>query len=114
MNICVYGSVNNDIDKSYIEYGEVLGKKIAEKNYGLVFGGMKDGIIGAVARGILANNRSVPIIGIMPEFFKETRSDSIFENCTEFIFTKNVSERKNEMKEKADAIIVAPRRNWNF
>lgn len=108
MNICVYGSVNSKINQSYIQCAELLGKKIAERNHGLIFGGMKEGILGAVARGVLASNKNVPIIGIVPEFFRETKKDDIFEDCTEILFAKNVSERKAKMKERADAIIVAP------
>ena len=79
MNICVYGAVNDNIDKSYKEYVKQLGKKIAERNYGLVFGGMKDGMLGAVATGASFNS-NIPIIAIMPEFFKETKKSDIFEN----------------------------------
>ena len=50
-NICIYGAVNNKIDKLYIEKGIELGKRIAEENMGIVFSGMKSGISGAVAEG---------------------------------------------------------------
>ena len=38
MNICVFGSSSEQIDKIYLESAEHLGKKIAEKGYNLVFG----------------------------------------------------------------------------
>ena len=47
--ICVYGAVNSKIDDSFKKIGLELGKMIAEKNYGLVYSGMKEGISGAVA-----------------------------------------------------------------
>ena len=107
MNICVYGAVNDNIDKSYKEYGKQLGKKIAERNYGLVFGGMKDGMLGAVATGASFNS-NIPIIAIMPEFFKETKKSDIFEKCTQIIFTKDISERKKQFIQHSDAIIITP------
>ena len=36
MNICVFGSSSEQIDKIYLESAEHLGKKIAEKGYTLV------------------------------------------------------------------------------
>ena len=51
MNICVFGSSSEQIDKIYLESAEHLGKKIAEKGYNLVFGAGKYGVMGASARG---------------------------------------------------------------
>ena len=51
MNICVFGSSSEQIDKIYLESAEHLGKKIAEKGYNLVFGAGKYGVTGAYARG---------------------------------------------------------------
>lgn len=106
-NICVYGSVNNKIDSTYIKYAEELGKKISDKNFNLIFGGMKNGLLGGVARGFY-NAKNSKIIAIMPEFFKETKKDEIFNSCDEIIYTKNINERKEKFKEIADAIVVLP------
>ena len=54
------------------------------------------------------------IIGVMPEFFKEKKKDEIFEGCTEKVFAKNISERKEIMKKKSDAIIITPGRVGTF
>lgn len=105
--ICVYGAVNDKIDDSFKQAGIELGKMIAKRNYGLVYSGMKSGISGAVAKGV-ATKQGTVILGVMPEFFRETKRNEIFEECTEEIFTKDVSERKEVMKKKSDAIIVAP------
>ena len=105
-NICVYGAVKSEVDDYYIEKGYELGKMIAEKNYGLVYSGMKDGITGAVAKGV-AETSNMPVIGVMPEFFKE-RNIEAYEGCTEKIYTNDISERKRIMKDKSDVIIITP------
>ena len=69
--------------------------------------GMKEGFSGAVAKGTFSIGQ-VPIIGVMPEFFKETKQEEMFEHCTEQIFAITIAERKEIMKQNADAIIVAP------
>lgn len=105
--ICVFGSVNNSIDDKYKKAGIYLGKRIAKENYGLIYSGMKNGMSGAVAKGVKEES-NMPIIGVMPEFFKTTKVNEIYDGCTEKIFTDNISKRKEIMKEKSDAIIVTP------
>ena len=52
MKICVYGAASSEIDKSFLEAGEELGRKMVERGHGLVFGGGANGMMGAVARGV--------------------------------------------------------------
>jgi len=104
MNICVYGASSNDIDKMYIEAGELLGEAMAKEGHTLVFGGGQTGLMGAVVRGIYrCGGKS---IGIAPAFFDIP--GVLFEECTEFIFTETMRERKNLMERKADAFIMTP------
>ena len=106
MRICVYGAASSLIDKSFIDAGEELGRKMAKKNMGLVFGGGKNGMMGAVARGELEENGEV--IGIAPAFFEDSNAEVSFPNCTEFIHTETMRERKKLLDEKSDAFIVTP------
>ena len=106
-NICVYGSVNKNVNINYILFAQDLGKEIANRNYNLIFGGMKNGILGGVANGFI-NNKKTKIISIMPEFFKEEKKDDIFYDCDEIIYTKDVTERKEKFKKLADAFIILP------
>ena len=106
-HICVFGSVNENIDEKFKNEAYNLGKKIAENNYGLIYSGKKGGTSGSVAKGAASANKT-PIIGIMPDYFKQMFPDEIFNECTEIIFTEDISKRKELMKQKADAIIVLP------
>lgn len=107
MNICIYGGVHDDISDNYKQYGELLGIEIAKRNHSLVFGGMKNGMLGAVARGV-SSNRNTSILAIMPEFFKSTKQNDIFEYCTKTIFTPDIIERKKQFIEISDALVVTP------
>ena len=106
MNICVYGAASSLINESYFEAGEELGRKIAEKGHGLVFGGGANGMMGAVARG--AFEKSGYILGIIPSFFEESNSEITFENCSEYIYTETMRERKQNLEEKSNAFIITP------
>ncbi|MDD6276081.1 MAG: TIGR00730 family Rossman fold protein [Clostridia bacterium] len=104
MNICVYGASSTTIDKSYIEAGEELGRAIGKRGYGLVFGGGNNGLMGAAARGV--HETCMPIIGIAPSFFQV--DGILYPNCTEFIYTETMRERKQLLEDKSCAFIISP------
>lgn len=102
MRICVYGAASDEINKSYIEAGENLGKEMQKRGHSLVFGGGATGLMGAVARGIESENTE--IIGVSPSFFNV--DGILFERCSKLIFTETMRERKQIMEEKSDAFII--------
>lgn len=104
MNICVYGAASSEIDRSFIEAGEELGRKMVERGHGLVFGGGANGMMGAVARGV--NEKNGYILGIAPGFFNV---DGVsYDNCSEFIHTDTMRERKRLLEEKSNGFIISP------
>lgn len=52
MNICVFGSSSENINKEFLDSAEHLGFSIAKRNCGVVFGAGKYGVMGATARGV--------------------------------------------------------------
>ena len=107
MNIVIYGAANDLIEKTFIEAGEEFGKQMAQKNYGLVFGGMSTGMMGAVARGISTNKNST-MLSIIPEALKIRDHEIIYKESTKIIYTKTLNERKQLLADSADAIVVMP------
>ena len=106
MKICVYGAASSLIDENFIKVGEELGRKMVERGHSLVFGGGRSGMMGAPARGVY--EKGGHIIGIAPKFFEENNPEVSFENCTEFIKTESMRERKRLLEETSDAFIVTP------
>ena len=106
MKICVYGAASSLIDNSYIEAGKELGRKIVERGHGLVFGGGSHGMMGAVVDGV--SEKSGYSLGIIPEFFKEAGAEISADNCTDYIYTETMRERKRELEENSNAFIVTP------
>ncbi len=101
MNICVYGASSSDINKGYIQDGEALGLEIAKRGHTLIFGGGKNGMMGASARGTDQNGGKV--IGIAPSFFNV---DGVLYDCDEFIYPDTMRERKQLLEEKSDAFVI--------
>lgn len=104
MNICVYGASSKTIDAKFTEAGYQLGNKLAQRGYGLVFGGGDNGMMGAVARG--AHDGGGHIIGVAPSFFNV---DGVLYPLTdEFIYTETMRQRKQKMEDLSGAFIVSP------
>lgn len=104
MNICIYGASSRKLAQEYYDAAEALGALMAQQGHTLVFGGGQEGIMGAVARGAHAHGGK--IIGIAPRFFDQP--GILFADCTEFIYTDTMRERKALMEEHAEAFIVLP------
>ena len=106
MKFSVYGAASSLIDESYKNAGKELGRRMAEKGIGLVFGGGANGMMGAVAEGVY--EKQGYLLGVIPEFFKEAGAEISFKNCTEYIYTDTMRDRKREMEEHCDGFIIAP------
>ena len=104
MNICLFGASSEEINKVYFEEVEKLGKMMAQRGHGMVFGGGKTGLMGAAIRGLSAADGTS--IGIAPRFFDQP--GVLFEDCTKFIFTDTMRERKQLMEDNSDAFIIVP------
>ena len=106
MKICVFGAASNEIDNSYIELVEKLGKEMAKRGHSLVFGAGGNGLMGAAARGVYSGGGK--ITGVIPKFFKEENIELIFDKCDEIVYTETMAERKATMEDLADAFIIVP------
>ncbi|MBQ1223615.1 MAG: TIGR00730 family Rossman fold protein [Oscillospiraceae bacterium] len=104
MKICVYGAASDNIDSAFVAEAEKLGRLIAANGHTLVFGGGATGVMGACARGVKEKNGKS--IGVAPKFFDEP--GVLCKDCTEFLFTETMRERKQLMEDLADAFVVAP------
>lgn len=104
MKICVYGAASDKIDEKYKKAGELLGKKMADRGHGLVFGAGDNGLMGAVARGV--HEGSGEIIGVAPTFFNV--DGVLFPYCTKLISTETMRERKQILENEAEAFIMVP------
>ena len=102
--ICVYCSSSRELDPKYYAAGEAIGRWLAERGWGLIYGGGNAGTMGAVARATKAAGGRV--VGIIPEFMKER--ELAFHEADELVTVDSMRERKRIMAERADAFITLP------
>lgn len=103
-NIAVFCASSDGNDKIISEESYRLGKILAQKGIGLVYGGSKLGLMGRVAGGALDHDGKV--IGVIPDFLKT--KEVVHTGLTELITTKDMHERKLKMHELSDGFIALP------
>jgi len=103
-NVCVYCGSNLGRLPIYSEVARALGKAIAARGLGLVYGGARVGVMGVVADSVLeAGGR---VIGVIPQGLVDKEVAHL--GLTELIVTSSMHERKTKMVERASAFIALP------
>lgn len=99
MNILVFCSAQ-DVPQNYTAAARELATLIARGGHTLVWGGSNEGTMKEIADA--AQVAGGKIIGVSMDFFKHKARP----NADEMVVTRDLSERKKVMLEKADAIVV--------
>lgn len=102
--ICVYCSSSDRLEPKYPQLAEELGRAMVRRGWGLVYGGGKTGLMGAVARGVKGAGGRV--VGVIPEFMKAR--ELAFTEADELITVLTMRERKMLMETRADAFVTLP------
>lgn len=104
MNITVYLGANEGNDSSLKEAVRELGTWIGKSGNNLVYGGSESGLMGEIAKSVLAAGGEAT--GVEPQFFIDKGFE--YGGLTRLIVTKDMSERKAKMIELGDAFIAFP------
>lgn len=104
MKVCLFGASSNALDAAYYSDARKLGNLLALAGDALVYGGSERGIMKACADGIM--DCGGRLIGVAPLFFRD--AGVVSGRCSEVIYTRTMSERKQKMEDNSDAFIVLP------
>jgi len=102
--ICVYCGANPGARPAYAEGARDLGRTLAERGIGVVYGGGNVGLMGVLADAALAAGGEV--IGVIPEALLE--KELAHQGLTELRVVSSMHERKALMAELSDAFIAMP------
>jgi uncharacterized protein (TIGR00730 family) len=102
--VCVYCGSNTGKNPAYVAAARALGRGMAAAGVGLVYGGGGLGLMGEIARTVLAHNGHVT--GIIPEFL--SKRERMLRDADELIVVKDMHERKQLMFDKSDAFVAMP------
>ncbi len=102
--LCVYCSSSDRLDQKYYAVAAAVGEEIAKRGWGLVYGGGRSGLMGALARAVKCKGGRV--IGVIPDFMKV--KELAFDEADELITVVTMRERKLLMEARADAFLALP------
>jgi uncharacterized protein (TIGR00730 family) len=102
--LCVYCSSSDRLDPKYVTATEELGRELVAQGWGLVYGGGKTGLMGAVARG--TKSAGGRVVGVIPEFMKAR--ELAYDAADELVTVVTMRERKLLMEARADAFVTLP------
>jgi len=103
-SIAVFCASASGSDPAYRTIAEELGHALAARSIGLVYGGGKTGLMGAVADAALAADGHV--VGVIPHVLVDL--EVAHHAVTELHVTETMHTRKALMAERADAFLVLP------
>jgi uncharacterized protein (TIGR00730 family) len=102
LNVCVYCGTNVGNSPAYVQAATELGTAMAERGIGLVYGGGRLGLMGAVADAVLASGGSAA--GVIPQSL--VRAELAHPGLTSLEVSDSMHTRKARMAELADGFIA--------
>lgn len=102
--ICVFCGSNNGVHPDYLQAARDLGVTLASRGIGLVYGGARVGLMGAIADTVLEHSGEA--IGVIPEAL--VAREVAHSGLTQLHVVKSMHERKARMSELSDAFIALP------
>lgn len=103
-NVCVYCGSGEGADPAFLAAARDLGREIVTAGAGLVYGGGKGGLMGAVARSVLHHGGHVT--GIIPDFLRDR--EMMLVEAQDLRVVPDMHTRKQLMFEAADAFVALP------
>ncbi len=104
MQICVFAGSSPGTNPAFLEAASALGKAIAERGFGIVYGGASIGLMGALANAAL--DAQGHVTGIIPEFL--ANREIVHPDLSQLHITPSMHARKQMMADMADGFIVLP------
>ena len=102
--LAVYCGSASPANPRYIEVAAQVGRTLAERGIGVVYGGGRLGLMGAVASAALEAGGEV--IGVIPEAL--VSSEVANRECTELIVVADMHERKAAFTRLSDGFVTIP------
>ncbi|PVU99001.1 hypothetical protein BB560_003868 [Smittium megazygosporum] len=105
--VCIFTGSSLPKDTSIVDAAVLLSKGIAERGYGLVYGGGNSGLMGIVSSGVGKNGGKV--VGVIPRaLIKKEAPESAEKVEMETIIVHDMHARKRKFLEYGKAFVILP------
>ncbi|HWA79280.1 MAG TPA: TIGR00730 family Rossman fold protein [Acetobacteraceae bacterium] len=102
--VAVFCASRDGADPAFRRVAALLGRRLAEAGIGVVYGGGRIGLMGALADAVLAVGGRV--VGVIPEGLR--KPEIAHPGLSGLIVTRDLAARKQRMFDLADAFIALP------
>lgn len=102
--IAVYCGSGSPADERYVALARDVGRNLAERGIGVVYGGGRLGLMGAVAGGALEVGGEV--IGVIPQALADAEVANA--DCTRLTVVQTMHERKQAFTDLSDGFLTLP------
>jgi uncharacterized protein (TIGR00730 family) len=102
--LAVYCGSATPADPRYMALAQMVGGELARRGIGVVYGGGRLGLMGAIADSALAAGGEV--IGVIPEMLATV--EIAHKGCTELVVVPDMHTRKAEFTRLSDGFLVLP------
>jgi uncharacterized protein (TIGR00730 family) len=102
--ICVFCASSTGNDPAFVAAAKTLGRALAERNIGLVYGGGNIGLMGIIADAVMDSGGKAT--GVIPQALVD--KELAHHGITELRIVHSMHERKAVMAELSDAFIAMP------
>lgn len=102
--VCVFCGSSFGRRRAYARAARDLGRALAARNVGLVYGGARVGLMGTLADATLEAGGDV--VGVIPRALVER--ELAHDGLSELVVVESMHERKARMSELADAFVALP------
>jgi hypothetical protein len=103
-SVCVFCGSSTGTNPVYALAARELGRELAARKLGLVYGGGRVGLMGEVATAALSAGGEV--LGVIPHAL--AHKEIVFAECTELIVVDTMHARKALMADRSDAFVALP------
>lgn len=104
LSVCVYCGASDLAEPKYAEVARQVGEELARRQWTLVWGGGKTGLMGAVARG--AKESGGRVVGVLPEFIRQW--EVAYDKADEMMVVTTMHERKLLLQVRSDVFVILP------
>lgn len=102
--LAIYCGSATPADPVYVESARFVGRTLAERGIGLIYGGGRLGLMGAVADGALSAGGEV--VGVIPQALVE--AEVAHRGLTELHIVRTMHERKQAFTDLSDGFVTLP------
>ena len=103
-HVCVFCGARDGSTPLFAQAAAALGRRIGERGLGLVYGGARVGLMGALADAALS--AGAPVMGVLPRSLSSV--EVAHGGLTELVLVDGLHARKARMTAESDAFIALP------